>query len=193
MKGLEDTDKQSAQLILLFKQGDLQAFNSLLRLWEQRLFNLIYAMVQDYDLSMDVLQRTTIKTYQSLHQLQDIEKFKPWIYRIAINFCHSELRKKNRTDSIEDVLPQILPHDEMVSKHLEKAELRNQLNILLQKLPEEQKIVVVMKELEGLKFIEIADTLQLPLNTVKSRLYYGLKAMRKMMIQDPSLKALYYE
>lgn len=193
MKVLEERDRQSAQLIVQYKQGDLQAFNTLLRIWERRLFNLIYSLVADYDQAMDILQRTTIKIYQNLHQLQDVEKFKPWLYRIAINYCHSELRRKNRTDSIDQISLQTLPLDHSSSQNLEKNDLKKHLILLLQKLPEDQKMVIVMKEYEGLKFVEIADALQLPLNTVKSRLYYGLKTMRKMLVEDPLLKELYYE
>lgn len=193
MKVLEDRDKQSAQLIMQYKQGDVQAFNALWRIWEHQLFNLIYNIVADYDQAKDILQRTIIKTYQNLHQLNDVQKFKPWLYRIAVNYCHSELRKKTRIDPIDQVLPQVLPIDYSASKSLEKLDLKKQIIILLQKLPEEQKTIIVMKEYEGMKFVEIAEALQLPINTVKSRLYYGLKSLRKMLIDDPSLKALYYE
>ena len=103
MEILQDKDKRTAQLIMQYKQGDVQAFNALWRIWEHQLFNLIYNMVVDYDQAKDILQRTIIKTYQNLHQLQDVQKFKPWLYRIAVNYCHSELRKKTRVESIDHV------------------------------------------------------------------------------------------
>jgi len=162
--------------------------------WEKPIYNFILRYIGNKELARDVTQKVFIRVYRNLKKLRDPTKFSPWIYQIASNLCRDEIKKMNHghfvsLDLIQEnsenggyQLPQEL-HD---SQHLSPDDRLNQKQIsnivqkALQQLPEEQRIVIIMKEYQGLKFREIAEALQQPLNTIKSRMYYGLNGLRKI-------------
>ncbi|HAA16581.1 MAG TPA: RNA polymerase subunit sigma [Cytophagales bacterium] len=180
---------QTEQLIEQARKGNDLAFSRLVDDWYPRIYNYALKYFSDHDLAMEAAQRTFIAVHKKLDQLQEASRFKGWLYRIATNYCHEEDRKhKHRF-----VLPFFqkneegeLQHD-VATEHRQdnpeaeygKQELANVLKLVLAELPEEQRTVVIMKEYEGLKFREIAEALKISENTAKSRLYYGLKALRK--------------
>ena len=104
-----------------------------------------------------------------------------WLYQIAANLCRDHLRQRVQhvsLDAYEEASAQ--PHPVLCqAADMHKDELRDLLNRALQTLPEEQRVVVVLKEYEGLKFLEIAEVLDASRSTRLSRAYYGLKALRK--------------
>ena len=172
------------------RSGDQKAFGKIMGLWFKRIYNFSYKYFGDHDLAMEAAQKTFIAVYHNLKKLQDPEKFKTWLYRIAWNQCHEEERKAKRktwfslfssaeAHRVEDVFS--APHREM---HI--REVSETVAELLKTLPEEQKTVLILKEYEGLKFREISEMLGISENTAKSRLYYALKDLRKM-IDDNNL------
>ena len=182
-----------ASLIERYLEGDVGAFNTLVWRWEQPLYRFIYRNVGNEETAKDLCQTVFIKMYKQLKTLKDSEKFTPWIYRIALNLCRDEFkrRKRHRMTYLEDMLNddtpgsaiEFLPDEK--SKDPETLCHNDQLGEILKKmmltLPEEQRVVIVMKQYEGLKFTEIAEILEQPINTIKSRLYYGLRALRKTL------------
>ena len=145
---------------------------------------------------MEAAQRTFIAVHKKLVQLHDVAKFKGWLYRIATNYCHEEdRRQKNRW-----VVPFLAAHKQpeaspalaVASEHrmdnpeavYGQQELSAVLQAALAELPQEQREIVIMKEYEELKFREIAEALGISENTAKSRLYYGLKALRKSLLAN---------
>ncbi len=190
---MDQKSLQSENLLLRYKAGDQQAINLLLNLWHTRIYNLAFKMLADHDTAMDVLQKTCIKVYEKAHQLEDSGKFKSWVYRIAVNFCNSELRKSKRDQRLvePDLVKNKLTTNQ--SNSVEMHELKSYLNNALQQIPDEQRTIIVMKEYENLKFHEIAEVLDISINTAKSRLYYGLKTLRKLLINSPQAKEFYYE
>jgi len=184
-----------AQLIIKFKNGDSNAFNTIVWRWQKRIFNFVLRYIGDREECFDICQQTFIRAYQNLHRLRDAERFSTWLYQIAINICRDEIRRRgrNRTFSLDGIIQndrheKTLPVITNDSRDHPEAEtqngsLRELLNKAMQELPEEQRVVVIMKEYQGLKFVEIADVLETSVNTVKSRMYYGLSALRKILKQ----------
>jgi RNA polymerase sigma-70 factor, ECF subfamily len=178
------------ELIAKYLSGDIVCFNTLVWRWEKQIYNFVYRYLSDPDLTKDVTQRVFIRIYKNLKTLKDHAKFSSWIYQIAVNLCKDELKRlKKRTPISIEYIKETnsennyrLIEDDSVSP--ESTLNNNQMGQLIQKalqlIPEEQRVVIIMKEYQGLKFIEIAEALGEPLNTVKSRLYYGLKALRKI-------------
>jgi len=130
---------------------------------------------------------------KNLQALQDSARFKSWLYKIAVNYCREEARKKksNRAlpfDMVWNSEAENSPqwegsgqrHDNP-ERQLEQAQLSDILQEALYELNDEQREVVIMKEYEGLKFREIAEVLNISENTVKSRMYYGLDGLRKIL------------
>ena len=181
-----------AELIRRFRDGESHAFNGLAGRWHRRLYNFILRQVGDREDAHDLCQKVLIKAHRNLRRLRDPEKFSTWIYRIAVNTCRDELRRRRRhptisleslehgDDSRQDGTKRVL---ERFDTGIHQCELRDLLNRALQCIPHEQRIVVVMKEYQQLKFTEIAAILNLSVNTVKSRLYYGLNNLRKLLDQ----------
>jgi RNA polymerase sigma-70 factor (ECF subfamily) len=143
---------------------------------------------------MDIAQNTFISVHQKISRLRDVASFKTWLYRIAINCSHEEMRKLNRLSEISLNSSErqiVIVEDRSIEveddiryqpdARLQRQELADIIMASLQTLSEEQRVVVIMKEYEGLKFREIAESLDISESTAKSRLYYGLKHLRSKL------------
>ena len=175
----------SKSLIEKSRKGDEHAYGKLVGLWFKRIYNFSLKYFADHDLAMEVTQLTFIAVYKKIDKLKDVDSFKYWLYKIALNHCREEDRRRQRTKwysfFINEDVRQIeskYGHPEFEYQKKEKEELVAEL---LRILPKEQKTVIIMKEFESMKFREISETLNISENTVKSRLYYGLKALKKLL------------
>lgn len=183
----------SDSLVARAREGDNNALSRLVQLWYKRIYNFGYKYFFDHDLAMEVAQKTFISMHRNIANLQDVARFKSWLYTIAVNFCREELRrrKSNKAISLNDLSPgesetsysweTARSRDENPERQLRQSELSDLLQNCLMELSEEQRVVVIMKEYEGLKFREIAETLNVSENTVKSRMYYGLDGLKKIL------------
>jgi RNA polymerase sigma factor (sigma-70 family) len=180
-------------LIAQAREGDRHAQGKLVQVWYKRIYNFSYKFFYDHDLAMEVSQRTFISMHRNIGYLQDAARFRSWLYTIAVNYCREELRKKRnaRSISLNDMRPGEQEDSyrweasgerrENPERTLRLNELSDILHDCLMALSEEQREVVIMKEYEGLKFREIAEALNISENTVKSRMYYGLEAMKRIL------------
>ena len=178
-------------LIESFMRGEQAAFNRLVYRWQKKIFLFACRYTMNTHSAQDITQETFIRAYKGLPNLQNRERFGAWLYQIALNLCKDRYKKKSpNLVSIQELTEKsddghMLPHElrqdaaENPDEQVRKAELMAHIQKALNLLPEEQRIVVVMKQYQGLKFSEIADILQEPLNTVKSRMYHGLAAIHK--------------
>lgn len=181
-----------AQLLQKFDNGETDAFNTLVWRWENRVYNFILRYIGDCEAAKDACQTTFIRAYQNVRKLRNRDHFSTWLYQIAVNICRDELRRRrrNRNVSLDGMQEQPVPPAELPKltdgeKHHPEAlasnnSLRDLLNQALQQIPEDQRVIVIMKEYQGLKFTEIAEVLEISVNTAKSRMYYGLSALRKV-------------
>jgi RNA polymerase sigma-70 factor, ECF subfamily len=184
--------EHSESLIINARSGDEYAFNKLVSLWYKRIYNFCYKYFGSHDAAMEATQKTFIAVHKSFHSLQSSDRFKSWLYRIALNKCHEEDRGVFRKKMVSmfsspdnGVTDQVIEIEDVATanpdKKLQKKELADLVAKCLNELSTEQREVVIMKEYEGLKFREIAESLNISENTAKSRLYYGLTALRKTM------------
>lgn len=184
-----------AQLAESLQEGNERAFHLLLQRWNDPIFNFCLRLTGDADDAADCTQKTFIKVYQKIGGLKNTGVFSSWIYRIALNQCRDELKRKERfrlfrfspvsqqsehSDEISDPIDTDM--DNNPEHSLQRSQLRLMIESALDRIPSEQREIVVMKEFQQLTFPEIAEILRLPENTVKSRLYYGLKALHKLLI-----------
>ncbi len=179
----------SDHLIKKAKKGDSNAQNKLINLWFKRIYNYAFKYFSDHDEAMDVAQKTFISFHEKIWQLESPEHFKSWLYRIASNHCHEtgrRLKSAGKHFSKEYGSEEMEREATAVFFNPDRQYQRSELNAILQDalntLNEDQREVVIMKEYEGLKFREIAAALELSENTVKSRLYYGLSHLRKVLM-----------
>ena len=183
----------SDNLIARAREGDKIAQGKLVQLWYKRIYNFNYKFFFDHDLAMEVAQKTFISMHRNIGALNEAGRFKSWLYTIAINYCREEARKQkaSRSVSLSDLQPGESEESfawevsgrrrENPELQLQQTELSDILEQCLSEISVEQREVIIMKEYEGLKFREIAEVLQISENTVKSRMYYGLDELKRIL------------
>ena len=165
--------------------GDAEAFGEIVRRWERRIFALTYGMLGREEDARDATQETFLAAFRNLRGFRGEAKVSSWLHRIAVNQCISRQRRsKVRSESALDdeqekhassfATPLSHSPAHVAEGRQETLAVRRAIN----SLPIELRQVVVMKEFEELTFREIADALDLPLSTVKSRLYTALKQLQ---------------
>ncbi len=195
-RGIEGGSPQEARLIEACQQGDASAFNLLVWRWERPLFNFVYKHVGDAALAQDLVQETFVRVVKSISRYSHRGAFSTWLYQVAVNLCRDHLRRKRlpvvslhdyyTTVSGEKVFVKDRVADEgaRTDAAAEAAEREQLVRRLLGGLSEDQRVVILLKEYQGLTFAEIAEVLDVPESTVKARLYRGLRAMRERLERD---------
>ena len=175
-------------LVARARSGDQKAFSKIMGLWFKRIYNFSFKYFGDHDLAMEATQKTFIAVYHNMRKLNDVARFRTWLYRIAWNQCHEEERKLKRKTWFSLFTNREANQAEEFhltpDKNLHEKEMSERMADLLKSLPEEQKSILILKEYEGLKFREIAEMLGISENTAKSRLYYALKGLRKLIDEN---------
>lgn len=185
--------KTDEELVDAFREGDLTAFDALVRRWERKIQGAIYRILGSSEEARDVAQDTFLKAFRGLASFKSEARFSSWLYQIALNQCRDRLRqRKGKTIvSLDDVEPTTAARlDWSAPTALQLLEAQDVSRIVataMAALPEEQREVIVLKEYQGLTFPEIADVLGIPISTVKTRLYRGLGQM-KVRLERQGLK-----
>jgi len=165
--------------------GDVEAFGEIVRRWERRIFALAYGMLGREEEARDATQETFLAAFRNLRGFRGEAKVSSWLHRIAINQCITRQRRaKVRSESaLEDEQEKhagsfAAPLDYSPHALTEEAQVTVAVRKAVNSLPVELRQIVVMKEFEELTFREISDALDLPLSTVKSRLYTALRQLQ---------------
>jgi RNA polymerase sigma-70 factor (ECF subfamily) len=176
------------ELVISVRAGDHQSLGILVARWERPLFCFAYRMLQRSEDARDICQETFLRVLKKAHRFRKGSKFSTWMYQIALNLCRDQLRKRRRWSNILSEEREIdertdSPSDGRAARddpslHVEKRQKTRALQQALLQIPPEQREVLIMKEYEGLKFKEIAEILDAPESTVKSRMYYGLTGLK---------------
>jgi len=163
-------------LIKQFLSGNQHAFNMLAYKWQRPLYNFCLRYIGDTDSAKDIVQMVLLKIYQKLRTLDDHSKFSSWIFSITRNLCLDEIKRKKHS-SLDDQAFEI-EDTRNYENEITNKDMSDVLKSALQKIPEDQREVIILKSYHDLKFIEIAEILGISINTVKSRMYLGLKALK---------------
>ncbi len=165
--------------------GDAEAFGEIVRRWERRIFALTYGMLGREEDARDATQETFLAAFRNLRGFRGEAKVSSWLHRIAVNQCISRQRRARVRNeaALEDEEERqagsfAAPVSESPASLIEGRQKTLAVRRALNGLPVELRQVVVMKEFEELTFREIAEALDVPLSTVKSRLYTGLKQLQ---------------
>ena len=181
------------ELVARAGAGDQEAFEQLVRDNQNRVYSLAVRLVGDREEAADLAQEAFLKAWQGLSSFQGESSFATWIYRLTTNVCIDYLRRKKRRQEVE---PAVSLDDEDSGwaepadagqdpqRKLEEAERSRALSRGLERLPEHQRQVLVMRELSGLSYQEIGAATGLDLGTVKSRIARARLALRKILLED---------
>lgn len=165
------------EIIQRAQLGDRDAFGSLVSLQRENVINVVYRMCGDATLAEDAAQTAFIKAWQHLPTYKPENSFHSWLYRIAINTALDMLRREKPTTSIDDIN---IRNHYRVESQVEKQETAQQIQKAVQLLPEASRAVLILREYQGMHYQEIAETLEIPVGTVMSRLNYA----RKILLQQ---------
>ncbi len=173
-------------MIRRFLDGDEGAFADLVKQWETKVFNLAWRYLGNREDAQDVAQETFLSVFKSAKNLRDPASFPTWLYRIALNHCHSSWRRRSPDLSLEDSLPvddeggkRLTLSTRAGSENRDPLETRDLIRKALMGLSEEHRTAIILKEYLGLNLEEVARVMDCPLSTAKSRLYHGLRGVQR--------------
>jgi RNA polymerase sigma factor (sigma-70 family) len=186
-------DKETS-LILAARSGDIQAFNQLVLLYKDRIFNLSVRILGDASAAEDITQNTFITAFLNLRTLHS-HSFKSWLYRIAINTCIDEYRRNKRylissidsNDVGEESFASLIEHSNpglSPEIEVEMRELEQFIQSALSQLDADQRVVVILVDQQDFDYQEVAQALHIPIGTVKSRLARARLRMRAILSQS---------
>jgi RNA polymerase sigma-70 factor, ECF subfamily len=174
------------------QHADEDAFAQLVRRWEQPIRNLCVRMTGDLHKGQDLTQEAFVRVFEKRQLYQPDAKFSTWLWRIALNLCYDEQRRiKRRSETAMEnaegeTVIELVADDDSPVEQAEAGERASMVRRALLKLPETYRTVLVLRHYEGLKFREIADVLNIPEGTVKSRMVEALGQMERLLKNDVS-------
>ncbi len=154
------------KIVLRAIKGEREAFEEIMRHWEPKIYSFALKHLGNVDDARDVTQDVLFLVYRKIHQVRNPDAFSSWVYSIAMNEI-KKVWKKRGQDKVEIKLP------------VEISSRKGYAFMALQMIPADQREVILLKEIEGFSIKEISQILNIPEGTVKSRLFYGLKALRR--------------
>ena len=180
------------QLIAKFQQGDVQAYDVLVRRYKDQLLNFIYRFVGNRSDAEDIVQETLLRVYKNKHMYKEIAKFSTWVYTIAGNLAKTELRRRKRHKifSVSNFVNEERDYDIPDKAHSPEKQVDSTIQEAIiqkaiEKLPVKFKEVIILRDIQGFAYEEISQILSIPLGTVKSRVNRG-----RLKLQE-DLKFLY--
>ncbi len=179
------------------KAGDIAAFEMLIEAYQKKIFNLAFRMIGNYDDAGDLAQEALIRIFKSISNFKEQSSLSTWIYRITTNVCLDEIRKKKNRKVVSldeeihaedgDMQRQIMSDDPLPDELMEKEELRQIINSAIESLPEDQRLVITLRDIQGFSYDEIAKVLDCPAGTVKSRINRARFALKNVLISKREL------
>ena len=180
-----EVETPDLELVRLARRGDHAAFEGLVRRYSERAYRAAYRVVRDQSQAEDIVQEALIKAYRGLRRFESRSSFYTWLYRIVVNLALDRRRREKRAPTLEwddtvakQVDPRAVPPS---SEDPELATRRHEVLGLvadgIQQLPDGQREVLLLREVEGLSYEEIASTMGISKGTVMSRLHYARKKM----------------
>jgi RNA polymerase sigma-70 factor (ECF subfamily) len=186
--------KDERQLVRRAKRGDEKAFRTLMERYRRKVYSIAYGMVHNPEAAYDISQEVFIKVYRYLGSFQGSSSFYTWLYRISVNLSIDWLRKQGRHDLVDFddallrrepdgaeamVVPTLQDSDPL--KALGRKELREQIARAFESLSEKHRAVLLLREVEGLSYDEIARALKIHKGTVMSRLHHARRNLQRVL------------
>ncbi len=176
-------------LLARYKQGDAHAFRELVERYSGCLYNLAFRLLHDPMEAENITQEAFLRVILSLDRVRLDLPFKPYLFRIAVNHCYDILRaSRTRVISDLDSAEEIAQDAPEILDHLEKQDLSLRLHATIESLPPHYRTVIILRYMDEFSYEEIAQTLNLPLNTVRTHLHRAKEQLKmKLENSEPSL------
>jgi RNA polymerase sigma-70 factor (ECF subfamily) len=172
------------------KRGDKEAFSFLIDKYQKQIFHFVYQFFRDYHLSLELTQETFLRAFKFLHTYQSDKKFSTWLYSIAKNLCIDEMKRHSRATlvpmndakdrgKVAEESPLFFHRDP--DQKMIRAEEREALIEAINELPEKYRLVITLCYFEEMSYEEIAEVVEMPLSTVKVRIFRAKKRLLKLL------------
>jgi len=191
---MSDIEKK---LVEKAKAGDIKAFEKLIEGCQKKVFNIALRMIGDYDEASELAQEAFLRAYKSIKNFKGDSLFSTWIYKVTTNVCLDELRRRKNKNIIS--LDEDVEHDGNEFKRqvkdespgpeslAERNELKRIVTEAINLLPEDYKVVIVLRDIQGFIYEEISNIIKCPAGTVKSRINRARQALKKILEKSGEL------
>jgi RNA polymerase sigma-70 factor (ECF subfamily) len=192
-----ETGEGDRELVERARTGDADAFRSLFERYYRRAYSLACGVVRNPDDALDVVQEAFIKAHRHIGKFEGTSSFYTWLYRIVMNLAIDHIRRTRRVKNVdfndalshqdaeavgeESLLPHIL--DENPGKTLVRKEMREHIGIALAELSDNHRAVLIMREMEGMSYEEMAQAMKCSKGTIMSRLFHARRNMQKRLLE----------
>lgn len=179
--------RSDEELVEACVAGDRSAFDLLVGRWERKIHGAVYRVLGSEDEARDLTQETFLRAFRGLRAFKREARFSSWLYQIAINLCRDRIRRRRgrRLVSLDELdeagSGPLSPSPPSALDLVEARDTCRAVAAAIADLPVEQREVIVLKEYQGLTFPEIAEALDVPVSTIKTRLYRGLGQLRERL------------
>lgn len=190
------TREEEAGIVSRVQAGDANAFEELVTAYEKNVYNLALRMTGNPEDAADMSQEAFLKAFHSLHSFRGESKFSVWLYRIVSNVCLDFLRRKSRRQTVSlstedddggEAQLELPDESQAPEALLEQKLTRDAVRRGLEALPPEQRQILLLREIQGLSYDEIADALALESGTVKSRIFRARKRLCVFLLRDGNI------
>ncbi len=186
-----DPDSEMVKAVLA---GEVEAFQALVERYERRIYYVVFGMVRNPEDAREIAQEAFVKAFKNLSSFRLESKFYTWLCRIAMNLSidhHRRMKHRShaeyddqRTSGADSGVIELASRRDNPSANVARIHLRARILAAFDQLPEDQRQVVVLRELEEMSYKEIADILEIPEGTVMSRLYYARRKLQQLLKDD---------
>jgi RNA polymerase sigma-70 factor, ECF subfamily len=189
-RGLDSMTDQ--ELVALTQQGDMQAFNRLVARVETGVYGFVLRTLGNQQDARDICQEALLRAYRNIAGLRDGRRFRAWVHHIALNLCRDLFRSQGYRADVRTLRgteeqgedPISLVVDSVGAEARERRERVRMLEGVFARLPAEQRSAILLREYHGFTSEEIGEITGVPAATVRTRIFYGLRALRRMLQED---------
>lgn len=187
---MSNSDSDDIEVIEKVLAGDIEAFSAIIKKYQEKTFNYVYSQVKDYDEAFDITQEIFIMTIEALRSFRRESKFSTWFYSIMVNYCKN-YRKKNRRYSLvpingskgdEEYNLQLTDERENPEKEVIMNDSLRILREEISRLPDDYRDILMLRDIEGLSYNEVAEILGISLSNVKVRIHRGREFLKNRLL-----------
>lgn len=180
------------ELVEKIKKGDVDAYEEIVKKYENKVFGIIYHMIKNQNDVEDLAQEVFIKVYKNLPRFKGDSSLYTWIYKITVNLCLDEMKKRKNIVYLDEKLEvedgeleRELPSSDKTQVELyEEKELKEKLHKCICKLPEKQKVMIVLRDIKGFSYEEISEITSIKLGTVKSQINRARLKLKELLDEE---------
>ena len=183
------------ELLIKAKNGDIDAFETIIKLYEQKICSTIFYMVKNENIVEDLAQEVFIKVYKNISKFNEESSLYTWIYRITMNTCIDQIKKEKKITYINtyidtdegEVEIQFEDESQRLDEIIDNKLKRESLIKAIKSLPAEQRALIVLRDIRQFKYMEIAEMLKLNLGTVKSKISRARQTLKESLEKDGTI------